>query len=254
MAQGAVGPGGTLMKARKAVSKSLNAAAIVALVVAGGCVEPSRDAQTPPSEPDWDAIGAQIRTLDYHLVPSGAQWRADNPAWALSVTFQEQGVEVAPLGEGNWTLGLAPSRWGPSGALAPLEAPRWSASENRAEAHRGPVREWYVNEERGVEQGFTLVEAPAGPDGWVEVEIGVTGSLRPELMAGRRAIEFLSPGGTVRARYYGLAAWDVAGAPLPSEMAVRGCDGVGDCRIALLVDASEARWPITVDPWLVGNE
>ncbi|MBW2257371.1 MAG: VCBS domain-containing protein, partial [Deltaproteobacteria bacterium] len=228
-----------------------------ALAIVGGCVEPPYEAPRQaeiPADADWDDIGAQIRALDYHLVPFGAQWRADNPAWQIGVVFQEQGVEVTPLNGGDWSLSLTPSRWGASGALAPLDSPKWDASANRAEAHRGTVQEWYVNEERGVEQGFTLTEAPAGPDGWVEVDIEVTGTLRPELMEGRRAIEFVSPEGTVRARYYGLQAWDVAGAPLASEMAVRGCDGGADCRIALLVDASEARWPITVDPWLVGNE
>ena len=32
--------------------------------------------------------------------------------------------------------------------------------ENRIEYRRGPMTEWYVNERRGIEQGFTLVAPP----------------------------------------------------------------------------------------------
>ena len=31
---------------------------------------------------------------------------------------------------------------------------------NRVEYRRGPLVEWYVNDERGLEQGFTLRERP----------------------------------------------------------------------------------------------
>ena len=118
----------------------------------------------------------------------------------------------------------------------------------RVEYRRGAWTEWYVNDHRGVEQGFTLAAPPAaGAAGRpVVVELASTGELRPALDASGTTVRFAAPGGGLD--YGGLHAFDAAGRSLPSRLGVEGAT------ITLTVDDTGAAYPITIDPLIVSQE
>ena len=62
---------------------------------------------------------------------------------------------------------------------------RLSVHENRVDADRGGIVEWYVNDPRGLEQGFTIAARPEGEGPLVEVELTLSGTLNPRLVRGR---------------------------------------------------------------------
>jgi len=51
--------------------------------------------------------------------------------------------------------------YGFKGDVDPVDPAAPVPSENRVEYPRADLTEWYVNDERGLEQGFTLKEPPA---------------------------------------------------------------------------------------------
>jgi len=112
----------------------------------------------------------------------------------------------------------------------------------RVEYRRGALVEWYANEARGLEQGFTLSERPAGPArGPLTLALQVGGNLRPRL-SGKDVV--LERDGHAVLVYAGLRAWDAAGRELPAHMQVDGN------RVLLCVEEAGAEYPVTIDPWI----
>ena len=102
------------------------------------------------------------------------------------------------------------------------------------------LREWWRNETRGIEHGFTV------GDGAIEID----DALEIEIQTDRR-VEIDQDGlgatlrnGTVAWRYEGLLAWDALGAALPARM--KGTEQ----GLLIHVELLGARWPVTVDPLL----
>ena len=62
-------------------------------------------------------------------------------------------------------LGLAPEGLRVWRQLEPVARAEVVATDNRIEYRRGDLVEWYVNDRRGLEQGFTLSQRPGGPKG-----------------------------------------------------------------------------------------
>ena len=143
--------------------------------------------------PDWSRIEGQIHQAEYHLTwrdhtplaESRGAWEAPNRGQDLRVFFTERGLHVAPARdlEPLWSWGISATRYGAGNRVAGLPPAPPDVDGNRAEYRRGDVVEWYVNEERGVEQGFTLLQPPAGDitlDS-LTVEMELSGSLSPRL-------------------------------------------------------------------------
>ena len=104
------------------------------------------------------------------------------------------------------------------------------AAGDRAEIRYGAsgVTEWYLNRTQGIEQGFTLERAIAGPDAPLELALSVATALRSACPD--------------RVQLGNLAAWDARGRDLPTRL-VRS-----DQSLTLVVDDRRAVYPITVDP------
>ena len=117
---------------------------------------------------------------------------------------------------------------------------------NRVEYRRGILTEWYVNDERGLEQGFTLHGPPTvtshNPDTEFIIELELSGDLAPTLADSGRAIEFVTSGGVRVLRYAALHVHDAAGRTLPARLQLEGS------RLSIRVDATDAAFPITIDP------
>ena len=168
---------------------------------------------------------------------AGALWAAARPTW-------------------QWGLRLAGYGYGEDAQPAP-SVTRVAAAGNRIEYERGSgdtaqITEWYVNDERGLEQGFTLWAAPArrsteaeGPELALVMEL--TGDLAPSLADGGLALAF-TPAGQANAgpvlTFDHLAVADAGGRSLPARFAV-GEDGRS---VEIRMDSAGATFPITVDP------
>ena len=202
----------------------------------------------PGAEPDWrTAALAAVRRAEYEARPAEGGYQAVNRAQGLRASFGRGGLTIAPRGQDGWSVALVVRSLNDRavGQAGP------SAQGPRVEYRRGALREWYLNDERGLEQGFTLDEAPdpAGDELRLLLDVESPG-LRLTLAGDGRALAFEDEHGQAVLSYSGLRSWDADGRELPSRMVVEGCDEPSSCRLALVVDTRGARYPVTVDPLL----
>ena len=218
---------------------------------AGALPAPKRPVEGVPA--GWRAQAqAEIRGLEYRpkAVPAGESdgalhtVRAPNRAHNFRLSFTPEGVRVTPRTRTgpDWSWGLQLTGIGRAGDLCRPEAARLRVDGDRVELVRGRLTEWYINDERGLEQGFTLEEPWPGADDELVVRMAVTGSLRPKMEAGHRAIGFAPPDGATVLRFGQLLAWDASGRELPVRF------GLADNGLEIAVATTGARYPIVIDP------
>lgn len=139
--------------------------------------------------------------------------------------FHGRGFTVEPE-EGSWRWGL--ERVTTASGLEPVK------DVNRLTYHWSDgVQEWFVNDPRGLEHGFTL-SAPR------EIRLRVRGELRAR--GEGASLEFVDASGVARVTYSGLQAWDADGRRVPARLE-RESEG-----ISIRLDDRGARYPVTVDP------
>ena len=187
--------------------------------------------------------------------PSGTQrdvlFRSHSPERGLQARYGS----VAPLlsrdeatreaiGEhGTWELSLPLAAWGRPGAMTPAAPATLEAEANRLSYARPGIEEWYLTDERGIEQGFTIDARPAGA-GDLRVEMRLPSRLEVELDADGLGASFMDGSGELALRYAGLAAWDAEGRALDAKLAM----GEAAQRLAIVVDNAGAAYPVTIDP------
>ncbi len=108
------------------------------------------------------------------------------------------------------------------------------------------LEEWYKNDARGLEHGYTVHRRPTrggrSEEGPLTFTLAVRGGLRPEVTADGSGVRFLDSQGAVVLTYAGLSVVDAAGQELEA-----GFDRVTE-GLRLSVDEREARYPLTIDP------
>jgi hypothetical protein len=234
----------------------------------------------------WSHVQQDIAQQEYQVTwqgnscieDFGPAWHAPNRAHNLRTYFTENGPRVVHRTESHpaWLWGLELTGYGTEGSLSlrervgvrgdiPFTLTHITANGNRIEFHRqGGLIEWYVNDPRGLEQGFTIASAPSPlkgegwGDGEISIDLAIRGNLIPHMLPDGETIEFLSEGGVGVIHYGRLRAWDAKGKDLPARMELlRGTGGspVGhhhrqdaNATIRLVVDDSDAVYPVTIDP------
>jgi hypothetical protein len=100
------------------------------------------------------------------------------------------------------------------------------------------TQEWYKNSDQGLEQGFTINTKPAGTG-----KLTLFGNLKTNLQASSTSdkIDFDSNGKKVF-QYGNLTVTDSLGKKIPAKISY------ADKQIKLIIDDSQAVYPITVDP------
>ena len=201
------------------------------------------------SELDWSLREALVEATCSVTPEEGAVLEAPNPAQGMAISFASDGVRVRGTDEarGAWRLSLALDAWGREGALLPVEPAAPVADGRRVEYRRGVLTEWYVNDARGLEQGFTLDERPAG-EGSLEIVLAIGAGFTAEVEPGERDALFIDRvhGGVLH--YTGLLARDAAGQVLGASLALE------DGRLSIRVDDDGALYPVCVDPWIATEE
>lgn len=179
---------------------------------------------------DWASIRAAHTAWQHGFMPVEGQtgiWQARNPGQQWTTKFDGRGFLTTPKG-GGWTWGLeledaaeAPER---PGTQVADKSGRPALSFPRGEV----ITEWFINDQRGLEQGWTL-SAPT------EIRLRVRGSLKASVSP--QSINF---GGQLN--YSGLKAWDASGKTVPAhfEATAQG--------FAVRYDDTGAQYPITIDP------
>ncbi|MCP4548137.1 MAG: T9SS type A sorting domain-containing protein [bacterium] len=192
----------------------------------------------------WTSVQGSIAASEYEFSDVMGELRAPNRAQDIRIRISTAGVRVEPRREesGTWDWAWRTSAWGRSQRPNVIASVTASGEAARAELNDVGFVEWYENTPEGLEQGFTIAEEPEG-SGPLFIEGCVTGDLTGRLDS-EGGVEFLTEDGALALRYDHLLAWDATGRQLTSEMTVAGD------MIHLLVDDSDAVYPVVIDPLL----
>ena len=210
-----------------------------------------RDREAVPeglTKTEWGKIRATIEWDQYrlHAGKHKNMYQATNHAQGMGFTFTPEGLEVRlKKQKGARTWGLRLKSYGYGANLHDASAVEdFVVKDNRIEYHRRELIEWYINNHRGLEQGFTLQQKPAGSKDAAPLALHLTSmsDLVPELAKDGKAITWKNEYGETAFRYSGLVAYDAAGKELGARMEA---DQEG---IRLIVADHEAVYPITIDP------
>jgi hypothetical protein len=199
-----------------------------------------------PAKDTDDGLRLAFERVVYQLKGSTpGRFQGVNPAQRLELEFSsDEALLKHP--QGDTALRLTGYGYGARRRM-PLQA-KPTVSGNRVEYQRGELSEWYVNDSRGLEQGFTLARRPGvSEDGEpLVIALGVSGGLRPELA---ESAVLLQSGNKTVLRYDGLVAWDARSRVLPAKLEV------GEREVRLVVDDRAAEYPVVVDPvWTQRSE
>ncbi len=201
------------------------------------------NAPTRLSTSDWAGIHAALDAGRFAAHSADGGYRARNHTQRWSTRFDDEGFTTTPDG-GGWTWGLELASYG----IADRALPRSSAAAVRSEGQRvtrdwdSNLTEWYVNDSRGLEHGYTVHRRPEKGAGPLRLTLETRGTLRPEILENARDVHFVDAAGVARLTYSGLTVFDAAGRRLPARF-----ENIGD-RLCVHVDERNARYPLTVDP------
>lgn len=173
----------------------------------------------------------------YHI--DRLTYTASNPTHGYDVAFGEQGVTISQ-GHDLWQLQLTSYGYGDH-SIPATRAAREHV-DNRVTYQRGILDEWYVNGQMGLQQGFTLHQAPtAHRTGELFLTMTISGTMSATLHGDTLVLKGENGAGLT---YGGLYAYDANGLPLPARFRHTGDE------LAILVDDSLAVYPLTIDPWV----
>ena len=171
---------------------------------------------------------------------------AFNPTQRWTTVFDGHGFELSPTnGDWSWGLNLTSYGWGADQSLT--GKPRTISPEGGRIVYEWDTHltEWYVNDTRGLEHGYTVSSRPALEDGAsrsLELILEVRGCLEPVVSTDGRDVRFVDVEGASVLNYSGLTVFDADGQVLDANFSriPRG--------LHLRVDDHEARYPLTIDP------
>lgn len=194
---------------------------------------------------DWSGIRAAHENWQHRFEKAGdGSHTASNPGQRWTTRFDGRGFLVEPAGE-SWRWGLELRSYGVGeDRIALAERAPVSVSEEKLRyAWDGNLEEWFRNDIRGIEQGWTISERPAGSQTEpLCLDLAVLGGLKPQVSDSGLGVSFSDASG-IALTYGGLKAWDATG----RDLAVR-FEAAKAGRIAITVDEREAVYPITIDP------
>ena len=184
----------------------------------------------------------QIEVIEEKGKPT--HWRAVNTNNHLSVDFDGKGITAHALKD-DWRLSMELTQLGAPGQLKPVSKPTVQIKDNRLIYDRGTIREWYINDPKGLEQGFTL-DKPLAKEQLV-LQFALGGDVKPQLIDKGKTLLLITPQGK-KLRYEGLKAWDAKGRDLNASLQLK------EKTLQLQVAVMDAVYPITIDPFLVEGD
>ena len=177
---------------------------------------------------DWSNIRALYESHRHAAVAVEGGYLARNPGQNWRTRFDGRGFETTP-DAGDWSWGLELIDYGREGVERTVTTPfcidvnagrvmyDWDAT----------LTEWYINDTRGLEHGYTLHGQPRGRhsnEDWnptaradlLQFTLAVRGELRPQVSCDGRGVVFLNSNGAAVVHYTGLTVNDATGKSLPA--------------------------------------
>ncbi len=210
--------------------------------------EPSPLGDVPQglSATDWSSIREAHEASSYAALPVDGGYDARNAGQRWSTRFDGRGFTTTP-DAGGWVWGLELRSFGRLGAECAIEGQATVNVEGArvTNAWDATLDEWYVNDSRGLEHGYTLHERPTqggDADGPLAFTLAVRGGLRAEVAANGCDVEFVNGDGAAVLTYAGLCVFDAEGHSVSA-----GFEQVAE-GVRLVVRDDGARYPLTIDP------
>jgi trimeric autotransporter adhesin len=202
---------------------------------------------TTPTPSDWSGIRSAHETWKHRFEKAeDGSFLARNPGQQWSTRFDGRGFLVEPAGQ-DWRWGLQLNSYGVGEIRSTIKGEaRVETSEERLSYRwNESLEEWFLNDTRGMEQGWTFTERPTGAtDAKLRLDFGVRGGLESSVRSDGRSVAFSDETGEVALNYGGLKAWDASGRDLP----VRFLPGGETGSLSVEVDERGAVYPVTIDP------
>jgi hypothetical protein len=158
---------------------------------------------------------------------------------AIHSTFTASGVALRVAGG---TLGLSLTAVGRGAHRNALSAVAPTAAANQVVYRYGSISESYRNGPYGLEQGFTVSRRPSAGTGPLVLVLRTGGTLTPTRVGSQ--VLFAARTGTTKLSYGQLSAVDATGRRLPARIRVRSG------ALQLLIDDSNAKYPLRIDPFI----
>jgi hypothetical protein len=203
---------------------------------------------------------------------------ADGWSWGLElVSYGREGAErevakrivdsVAPVSNRCISPGAMPTSSSACSSSACL-APSCVGSDGNRVSYEwdDALTEWYVNDPRGLEHGYTVHKRPnprhsresvsptprhsresgnpADSGCLLQFTLAVRGDLRTRINNDGRGVTFVDDNGAAVVNYTGLTAYDADGAVVPAWFEAGRVRQI----LSIVVDDRAARYPLTIDP------
>ncbi len=230
----------TLLSLLLAASVGVTADPIVPMGVAAE-TRPERPVR--PSLSDAASLRAAYDASRHSAIAVEGGHRARNPRQQWTTHFDGLGFTTAP-DAGGWTWGLELLRFGAGDDLRSATKPGAVRAEGPRVSYDWDtvLTEWYVNDRRGLEHGFTVRSRPVSGEGALTLDLGIRGGLVARVSDDGRDVRFADGGGAPSVNYLGLTVLDADRRPLPARFETHGAG------LRLRVDDAGARYPIVIDP------
>ncbi len=210
---------------------------------------PAADDRLPEglSASDWASIRAAYGANRHAAFAVEDGYQARNPGQQWRTRFDGRGFETTP-DAGGWSWGLELVSYGCSGAERAVGsvAPAHSRCGQRVEYDWDEtLTEWYVNDSRGLEHGYTVHQRPeqmsepiragsasarrddaqtldpslalrARNEAHLQFTLAVRGDLRPRISGDGRNVAFVNEAGAAVVNFNGLTVFDANGASVPA--------------------------------------
>ncbi len=197
---------------------------------------------------DWSSIRAAYEAGRHAFQPIEGGWQARNPGQQWTTKFDGRGFLAEPR-DGAWQWGLELKGYGFGETQHAIGGTPAVQAEGQRLSYQwdATVQEWWVNDARGLEHGFTVAARPEVANGTNASPLSLTmatrGTLHPRVSADAQGVLFTDATGATVLNYTGLKVWDADGKVLASRFEAAGEKGV-----RLLVEERAAHYPLTIDP------
>ncbi|MFN0010048.1 MAG: FG-GAP repeat protein, partial [Phycisphaerales bacterium] len=212
------------------------------------------------STSDWSSIRGAYEASRHAAFADEAvpgHFRARNPGQQWLTRFDGRGFLTTPHTAG-WSWGLELAAYGRAGALRTISDTACVQTRGtRVEYEWSPsLTEWYINDQRGFEHGYTLKHRPEGADGanassggMLHFTLAVRGDLLPRVSENGRDVAFMTTtgGGATALTYNNLKVFDADGVHLAASFQSI-TTATGTQALLLTIDDAGARYPLTIDP------
>jgi len=221
---------------------------------------------------DWnDILAARAEGRHAVRITDTGGHDAWNPGQGWRTSFDDCGFSTVPVvaGGGNqWSWGLELVSFGFEGNEHAVSSPAAVIADGQRIAYEwdSTLTEWFINDHRGLEHGYTVHHRPARHAGagsrcaeragnqresgdLLHINLAVRGDLVPRLGSTTRDVLFVNDADDAVVRYSNLTVFDARGAIVPSWFETDTAEPyAASPSLRIVVDDSNAIYPLIVDP------